>query len=299
MFRAVRLDPCSDPDPIAQVLSRAIPLEAIDQPRLVRQVLSAPDFREEGSTLARLNGEPAGYCWAVAPKDSKEGFLVVLGVVPAARRASIGTLLLKRAEAFLRESGCTFCSVSGYPTAYFTPGVDEKEYAAGLQFLLTRGYEVSSRPLAMQRDLERLPALKKQPAADYEFRRSETSDAFDLIRFAARFSADWVRFVRTALDAISRGANSGRLQVALLEEKIVGFSHFEGDRFGPIGVDPAHEGKGVGSELMARSLQAMREGGSKRAWFLWTDDRTAERFYAPQGWKEWRRFSILRKDLSE
>ena len=54
---------------------------------------------------------------------------------------------------------------------------------------------------------------------------------------------------------------------------------------------------GLGHLLMFRALQVMREAGSRTAWFLWSDDATAARLYHAAGFKERRRFALLRKEL--
>lgn len=251
--------------------------------------------------MATRDGRPAGYCWAVGPAGFAEGFVVLLAVKRSARCAGVGSALLERAESFLAAKGCAHCSISNYPPAYFTPGVDEAEYVEGLRFLCRRGYRITSRPLAMELNLAsfRPPAKVRLAESPAFCRDADPARTLELLRFAERFSADWARFVREAFRDIHRGDNPARLQIALVGGRIVGFSHFEGSRFGPIGVDPEHEGKGIGSALMARTLGAMRAQGANRAWFLWTDDRTAQRFYAPCGWREWRRFSILLKELPQ
>jgi len=49
--------------------------------------------------------------------------------------------------------------------------------------------------------------------------------------------------------------------------------------------------------LMYKTLQAMRLQGLHTAFFLWSDDRTAERLYNAAGFTETRRFALLRKEL--
>jgi hypothetical protein len=49
--------------------------------------------------------------------------------------------------------------------------------------------------------------------------------------------------------------------------------------------------------LLFRHLEGMRRRGHSVAWFLWTDDTTADRVYRPAGFRETRRYSVLRKSL--
>jgi hypothetical protein len=41
----------------------------------------------------------------------------------------------------------------------------------------------------------------------------------------------------------------------------------------------------------------MQARGLRRAWFLWTNDATADRFYRPAGFQDARRFALLKKTL--
>jgi GNAT superfamily N-acetyltransferase len=56
-------------------------------------------------------------------------------------------------------------------------------------------------------------------------------------------------------------------------------------------------GKGVGQVLMYKTLKAQKEAGYRAAWFLWSDDKTAARIYSGAGFKEVRRFALLKKEI--
>ncbi|MBV9468003.1 MAG: GNAT family N-acetyltransferase [Abitibacteriaceae bacterium] len=119
-----------------------------------------------------------------------------------------------------------------------------------------------------------------------------------LLEFAGReFGGDWVRFARDAMNAILKGDAPTRLAIAHQQGIVLGFSHYENERFGPIGVAATQRGHGIGKVLMYQTLQGMREQGLRTAWFLWTDDATAQRIYVDAGFKEVRRFALLRKEL--
>jgi hypothetical protein len=49
---------------------------------------------------------------------------------------------------------------------------------------------------------------------------------------------------------------------------------------------------------MYETLRAQRLAGFRTAWFLWSDDKTAERLYSAAGFREARRFALLNKELS-
>jgi len=50
--------------------------------------------------------------------------------------------------------------------------------------------------------------------------------------------------------------------------------------------------------LLYQTLMAQRDAGFRVAWFLWSDDKTAARLYNGAGFREVRRFALLRKELA-
>lgn len=299
-----------------RILRGAVPIEGIDKVRYVRQVLLDPNFDPEGAILAnRRDGGYAGFALAIATPGSTAGFITLLAVLPKYRREGMGAGLLERAEAYLRSRGCTQVTISTYPHGYFTPGVDVAAYAEGLDFLLKRGYREVMRPLAMERslwdydvpewvlDISKANRAKGENQVLFESERFIPAFSYELCRFVReRFSPDWERIVREALHDILNGDSGSRLRIAMhlfgSENRIVGFAHHKAERFGPIGVDPEFRGRGIGHVLTHATLKAQQEAGYRTSWFMWSDDRTAERIYKPAGFREVRRFAILRKELA-
>ena len=89
-----------------------------------------------------------------------------------------------------------------------------------------------------------------------------------------------------------------RLFAAVEKGMVIGFSHYDNERFGPIGVAASQRGRGLGQVLMYRTLAAQRDAGFRAAWFLWSDDKTAAKLYNGAGFREVRRFALLRKELT-
>jgi GNAT superfamily N-acetyltransferase len=196
--------------------------------------------------------------------------------------------------------------VSSYAPGYFIPGVDVNAYPAALSFLKKHGYSEIYRPLAMETSLWSLAT----PAFVHEKRRALESDGvttepyrpqltLPLLEFAAKeFPGDWVRVVRETMSRITLGDSPTRLFIAHRNGEVLGFSHHDAERFGPIGVAASQRGKGLGHVLMFETLEAQKRAGLRAAWFLWSDDKTAQRIYNVAGFKEVRRFALMRKELS-
>lgn len=303
----------SDLNGILHVLASAMPVDPISESRFVRQVLLDSNFRAEGAPVARVGDEIVGFCLSIArhvplenaASDADRGYMTLFAVAPKFQRQGIGSKLLEHAENYLRTRGRKLCMISPYAPGYFTCGVDVNAYAGAVNFLAKHGYTEVYRPIAMEIALWELsvPAWVKEKEAalnasgvTVEPYRSELTSP--LLEFAAtEFAGDWVRVCRETMGKIQLGDSPGRLMVAHQNGRVIGYSHHDNERFGPIGVAASERGRGVGQVLMYETLQAQRLAGFRTAWFLWSDDKTAARIYSAAGFREVRRFALLKKEL--
>ena len=315
MIDAIRPFQPRDLAGVLRVLASAMHAEPIPESRFVRQVLLDPNFRVEGAPVAVRGDEVIGFCLSVArqtplenaPADADRGYVTLIGVLPAEQRRGVGSNLLAAAEAYLRGQARKIVMVSSYAPGYFIPGVDVNAYPAGLQFFARHRFTEVMRPVAMQTSLWDL----RQPdwvgeAACRLAGQGVTVSSFaprltlPLLEFArSEFPGDWVRVVREAAGRIvAQGEPPARLIAAVENGAVIGFSHYENERFGPIGVAASQRGRGVGQVLMYHTLRAQRDAGFRAAWFLWSDDKTAAKLYNGAGFREVRRFALLRKELT-
>jgi mycothiol synthase len=298
---------------VLDVLGQSMSADSVSEQRFTRQVLLDPNLRADGALVAHDHDQVVGFCLSLARQvplenaasDSDRGYITLLGVRPSHQRRGVGTRLLTQAEAYLKSQGRKLVMISSYAPGYFIPGVDVRAYEPALRFFLSNGYKEVYRPLAMQTDLWNLQTPKwiqeksrELAAAGVCIETWSPQLALPLIEFAQReFPGDWVRVVRETSQRILGGESTTRLIAALDKGAVVAFSHYENERFGPIGVAASQRGRCLGQVLMYRTLQAQRAAGFRCAWFLWSDDKTADRIYSGAGFKETRRFALLRKEL--
>jgi mycothiol synthase len=313
MNETIRPFQSSDLPGVLRVLNDALVADPISETRFTRQVLLDPNFRAAGAPVAIRDGQVIGFCLAIArqtplenaPSDVDRGYITLLAVAPAHQRRGVGTQLVQRAEDYLRSQGKSVAMLSSYAPGYFIPGVDVSAYAAGLEFLKKHGWIEVYRPLAMETSLwtwsmpawvgERREKLAGEGTILVPYAPELT---LPLLEFARKeFPGDWVRVVRETAAKILAGDSPTRLVAAIDRGQVAGFSHYDNERFGPIGVAQSQRGRGVGQVLMFATLQAQREAGFRAAWFLWSDDKTAERIYNGAGFKETRRFALMKKGL--
>ncbi|MBM3499734.1 MAG: GNAT family N-acetyltransferase [Armatimonadetes bacterium] len=318
----------SDEADLLALWSAALPHDPIDAPTFRRKVLLDVNFDPEWLPVAEIEGRLAGCCLCLIDRaaqvgTNRPGWITAFGVAPGIRRQGIGTALLDRALELFRSAGCTHVSLAPYVLHYFVPGVDEAHYAEGLAFLRRRGFEVVSRPLSMDASIV-LFDYAPFTAAEQRLReagievRSLRADEMPLLLAFLRDHAppDWLRDARELLIDITRGlAVEEQFTLALRgaaispvsaegpppagrrchASEVVGYCQFRGEHFGPFGVREDLRGRGIGTVLLARCLQTMKARGLHNAWVLWTGDEAAERVYSRFGFRETRRFSVLRR----
>jgi len=303
----------SDLPQVIALLSATMVGEAIDTSRFTRQILLDANFNPQGAPVAVEGSQIVGFMLSLArqvplenaPSDAERGYITLFGVAPSHQRRGVASNLLNAAETYLRSHNKKIAMVSSYAPNYFIPGIDVNLYEPALKFLTKHGYKEIYRPIAMECPLWQLPV----PAWIQERDAKLGSDrvtienyhaglTLALLEFTrAEFPGDWVRVVRQVAERILLGENPARLIVAHENGKVVGFSHFDAERFGPIGVGANQRGRGIGQVLMYRTLIAQRNNGYRTAFFLWSDDKTAARLYTAAGFREVRRFALMKKEL--
>ncbi len=302
---------------VLELWERALPLDGVTRDEFERRVLLDVN-REPDSLLLAFESEtglPAGLILCLVlhrPIEQtglleKRGFITVFAVDPASRRRGIGNALLERAEAFFRERKREEIVLAPYTPNYFVPGVDKERYRDGLEFLTRRGFEEYVEAIAMDALIGRFEIDEKTRAEEERlrnegitidlFRREWMTEYLDFMR--THMPGPWLEDARRNLIDLTRGLfPEDAILLARDRGRIIGYCQFEGQHFGPFGVDDAYQGRGIGTVLLARTLYQMRKRGNHAAFVLWTGERAAQGVYGRLGFTISRRFAIVRKRLS-
>ncbi len=301
-------------DELLALWARALPLDAPTEGTLETRVLLDENFDPSTFLLVRDGGALLGFVLGVtarrmplgdADPEGTRSWITALGVHPNADLQAVGTVLLKEVEGRFRKMGKKECYVSTYPPGYFTPGIDRNAYAPLLSFLQSAGYAEVKQALSMDASIVLFQVPEKTKEIEQRLREEgievRVFRSPDLLRFLdfleRSMPTDWVRVERANLKKLSTGG-FGKEQITVVTkgEEIIGYCQYEGSHFGPFGVSGEYQGRGIGTVLLGRTLERMRMNGYHNAWVMWTDDLAAK-VYGKFGFKETRRFSILRKDL--
>lgn len=306
-----------DLTPLVELVARAMPADPISYEWFCDYVVLEPNFDPEGLIVAEGGDGLMGMVYAVRGRgvsgiavDPDGGWITVCVVDPAARRRGIGTELIARAKGFLRHCGSKWVNFSGYPPAYFHPGLDADAYPDGLRLLQRSGFTTMYRPVAMDLTLgayavpDDVVKLRDTRVGEgYSFEPAATDDLAEVIAFAGQVAPDWGEVVRAAV------VQSRRPDRVVLSRNpagaVVGFAIYGAyrgliERFGPFGVAEHERGRGLGKVLLHATLSRMRAEGAHSAWFLWTGkDTPAGQLYLNAGFTVTRTFHVLQADLAE
>lgn len=299
-----------DVDAVVAVWNRALTRDLTTTGRFLG-LLGDPDLwpRDSGLFVATQGESPVGFVRAIVrrmPNDQvglepNEGWVPVIAVDPDHQRQGVGTALLNLALSWLREhhrKHVWVCGSTGSAPGYVFPGVDKEAYPGALAMFKRAGFRVHHEPVCMSRDLygwnaaDYAAALGPMPA-DIRIQPLSPSTVPEFLAFMAEsFPGDW----NLAARAKVRAGLLGEVLIALQADKVVGYCQWEGEHFGPFGVNPQMRNRKLGARLFIEAVERIRAADGRNAWFNWADDDAA-RFYARFGLKAMRHFAILDKDL--
>jgi ribosomal protein S18 acetylase RimI-like enzyme len=146
---------------------------------------------------------------------------------------------------------------------------------------------------------EVLEQEKKLATEGIIVRPYERSDLVPFLNFLSEnMPGPWLEDARRNLIALTRGLfDEDAILLAMDGNRIIGYCQYEREHFGPFGVSNEYQGRGVGSVLLARTLERMRQKGYHSAWVLWTGMRAARGVYGRLGFSVTRRFALMKKTL--
>ncbi len=275
-----------------------------------------PHFDPDGCPVARAGDDRVlGFCIAKVAREPigadgllpDRGWISLIAVHPSAQRRGIGTALLRRGEAFLRDRGRRRAVLGGDP-AHFLAGIPGGTPA--VEFFAARGYRLRGaaydlrRSLADYRTPEAVAAmLRAHP--DLEVRPLRRGEEAALLRFLdAVFPGRWRYTLGRVL--AGRGAIEDVMGV-IRGGAVLGFAHLfhptsrwigpsiawarpGGPRaggLGPMGLAPEMRGHGLGLALLDRAIVHLARLGVEEMVIDWT---VLLDFYGRLGFAPWKQY---------
>jgi ribosomal protein S18 acetylase RimI-like enzyme len=253
--------------------------------------------RESGPGEADRAGRGVGMV-AVDPAGS----IPLLVVDPAYQRRGVGTRLLDAGMARLGQLGATTVALGGGGNDYIWPGVPDNLPGA-VRFFRARGWSFDHTVIDLVADLRGYEAPagvgERAGRAGVSIEVMAGPERAEVMAFEAATFPDWVgwfeRLDSSVLVARDRaGAAAGTLLFrgplgATIYEPLLGP---DAGTIGCVGVAAPARGAGVGSAMVARASELLRDAGTRACHIGWT---RRERFYTRVGYAPWRRYHMARR----
>jgi mycothiol synthase len=251
----------------------------------------------------RRGGGPGGEVLGVVAVDPA-GSIPLLLVDPAVQRQGVGTRLL---EAGLERLGAVGAGTVGLGSGgddYIWPGVPE-DLPAAAGFFAARGWRFDDTVVDLTADLRGYAApagVGERPGrAGVSLQVMAEGERAEVLAFEAATFPDWVVwFERLGSSVLVARDRAGGVVGTLLFSGPPGATIYEpllgGDAgtIGCVGVAAAARGAGVGSAMVARASELLRDAGTRACHIGWTE---RERFYARLGYVPWRRYQMASRAL--
>lgn len=229
------------------------------------------------------------------------GSIPLILIAPAYQRRQLGTALLAAALADLRGGGATDVAAGSGGPFYIWPGVP-RNLPAAVRFFTSRGWQHSHDTLDMVTDLRRY----RPPPGAYDnagrngitIGQPGSTGLGDMLAFEAATFPSWSHwFARSGpASMLTARDHAGRIAGTLLLDGPGADTVFtpilgpDTGTIGCVGVTPSRQGQGIGTALVARASEILRDAGTGNCHIGWT---TRASFYRHAGYQPWRRYAMF------
>jgi ribosomal protein S18 acetylase RimI-like enzyme len=214
-----------------------------------------------------------------------DGSIPLVIVAPAHQRRGIGTDLLSAALTQLSASGVSVAHAGSGGADYIWPGVPLDLSAAG-RFFAARGWHADHDTLDLVADLRDFrppPPFERARRAEVTITSAVAADLAAILAFETATFPSWTRWFRAGnQDTLLARDAAGTIVATLLFDGPGADTVFlpmlgpTAATIGCVGVAPHMEGRGIGTVLVARASEILRDRGAGACHIGWT---VRESFY--------------------
>ena len=229
------------------------------------------------------------------------GSIPLVLVAPGHQRRGIGTDLLSAALDRLRAAGVSTAQAGSGGTGTIWPGVPADLPEAGRLFA-NCGWQAGQDTLDLVADLPDYQAPALAPGslapAGITIRPAAPADVAAVMAFEEATFPNWARWFRAGNgDILLARDDAGAICATLLLDGPGADTVFEpmlgraAATINCVGVAPHVQGRGIGTALVARASELLRDRGAGTCHISWT---VRESFYTRAGYRPWRRYRMFR-----
>ncbi len=289
-------------------LGRQWPIAAADFHRLLTE---SPLYQAGDYFVACQDDQIVGFVAAQIDRSQTDmASIPALFVDPQFQRRGIGTALHTAALEHLRASGASMVQLGCGGYSYFWPGVPATLPAAR-PFFQARGWEFIEPCYDLAQRMQEYHA-PEDPAVDVVIELATPSDAPELLEFERREFQHWLGAFQSTVDVgdfhellIARDPTSRAIiGTLILYSPLAHPSRFDGfwktilgdplGEIGCVGVAEALHGQGIGSAMMVRASDILKQRGVVSVHIGWV---YRVNFYRRLGYALWQEFDMSWRKL--
>ena len=206
------------------------------------------------------------------------GSVPLVLVCPAYQRRGIGTALLTAALDWLRADGATGVTAGSGGRFYIWPGVP-RDLPGAVRLFTSRGWQHSHDTLDLVTDLRRYrpPPGANERAGNRGITITQPVSGRPADVLISRDDAGHI-----AGTLLLRGPGADTVFAPILGPAA--------GTIGCVGVATPRHGEGIGTALVDRASEILRDAGTRNCHIGWT---TRESFYRRAGYQPWRRYAMF------
>ena len=240
--------------------------------------------------------------------DPKRGWIQVLLVDSEHRKKGVGTALLERAEADLKQLGITEMQLAGDPFHYFS-GIPD-QYKETQKWVEKKGYQKRIDTYDLINHLKKNYPIPDDKAIEFSLLKIDEKD--ELISFLEKcFPGRWVY---EAIKYFEMNGDGREFLVLKKKDRIIGFCRInDADSpfiaqnvywsplfeesvggIGPLGIDPEEQKQGYGLGIVQAAMAYLQDRKIETIiidWTIFID------FYGKLDFVPWKKYGVYLKDL--
>lgn len=290
------------------VLGQQWPLTAADFYRLLTE---SPSYQDGDYLVACQDDRIIGFVAAQIDRGNPGwSSIAALFVDPYFQRRGIGTALHAAALAHLRTNAATKVQLGAGGYSYFWPGVPTNLPAAR-PFFEAQGWIFNETCCDLAQSMQQYHA-PEDPAVDAVIELATPADATELLEFERREFPHWLGPFQSNVDRgdfnallLARDpASRAIIGTLILYSPLAHPSSFDGfwklilgdplGEIGCVGVAEALHGQGIGSAMMVRAAEILKQRGVASVHIGWV---SRVNFYRRLGYAVWRHYDMSWRDL--
>lgn len=253
-------------------------------------VLPGPIDTLRAGLVAESDGQPVGFVAIDA-----QGSVPLIVVAPAHQRRGVGRALLD--AAFDQLAPVERVRLGSGGAAYIWPGAP-LDLPAAVAFFTKQGWSSEYDCLDLTQDLRdyQSPA-DVYPRARVDLTVATAADLAEVGEFESAHFPAWAQWFDGGFGDILLARDGGRVVGTLLHSATDpgGYGPMLGPHAGTIGcvgVAPDAHGRGIGTAMVARASELLRDAGTRTCFIGWA---VRDRFYGRLGYRPWRRYRMFEK----